>query len=229
MRRRELLKAGLASGLVSLSVGGKASAVERAIKLVVVGDGAVGKTCYLVTYTSNTFPGDYVPTVFDNYSAAVNRNGEIVRIGFWDTAGAEDYDRLRPLTYPGTDIVIIAYSIGSPATLQNVAARWMPELQQHIPEAPVLLAGFKSDLRASPTPQRPAVSYAEGVAMARAIGAAAYRECSALNGEGLLDLTNTAITVALGFDPETGRGLQQRRPATPVQTTLRPRRPRRGD
>ncbi|VDP22878.1 unnamed protein product [Onchocerca flexuosa] len=86
----------------------------QTIKCVVVGDGAVGKTCLLISYTTNKFPSEYVPTV------TVMIGGEPYTLGLFDTAGQEDYDRLRPLSYPQTDVFLVCFSVVAPSSFENV-------------------------------------------------------------------------------------------------------------
>lgn len=53
----------------------------------------------------------------------------------------EDYDRLRPLSYPMTDVFLICFSVVNPASFQNVREEWVPELQEYAPSVPFLLIG----------------------------------------------------------------------------------------
>ena len=94
------------------------------VKCVVVGDGAVGKTSMLISYTTKEFPTEYIPTVFDNYETNVKLDGRAVFLGLWDTAGQEGYDRLRPLSYPQTDIFVITFSITSQETWEHIPSKW---------------------------------------------------------------------------------------------------------
>jgi small GTP-binding protein len=71
-------------------------------------------------FLTNCYPQVYVPTVFENYVADVEVDGKHVELALWDTAGQEDYDRLRPLSYPDSHVILICFAIDSPDSLDNV-------------------------------------------------------------------------------------------------------------
>jgi Ras family protein A len=64
----------------------------------------------------------YIPTVFENYITMTTHNptGKTVELALWDTAGQEEYDRLRPLSYPDTDLLFVCFAIDSPTSLDNI-------------------------------------------------------------------------------------------------------------
>uniref|UniRef100_A0A2C9UB17 Uncharacterized protein n=1 Tax=Manihot esculenta TaxID=3983 RepID=A0A2C9UB17_MANES len=169
---------------------------SKFIKCVTVGDGAVGKTCMLICYTSNKFPTDYIPTVFDNFSANVAVDGNIVNLGLWDTAGQEDYSRLRPLSYRGADIFVLAFSLISRASYENVLKKWMPELRRFAPNVPIILVGTKLDLREDRGYLADHTS-SNGEELRKQIGAAAYIECSSKTQQNVKAIFDTAIKVVL--------------------------------
>lgn len=172
------------------------------VKLVVVGDGAVGKTSLLISYATNNFPTDYVPTVFENYTARKKRGEETILLHLWDTAGQEEYDRLRPLSYPGADVVLLCFSTVSQASYDAIRDKWAPEVNHYIHEVPHLLIGTKIDLREAQHPDPNSGKFEPitpemGQAMAKQIKAAKYLEVSSKTRQGLEEVFAQAIDLVL--------------------------------
>ncbi|XP_032881428.1 rho-related GTP-binding protein RhoQ isoform X2 [Amblyraja radiata] len=150
------------------------------LKCVVIGDGAVGKTCLLMSYANDAFPEEYVPTVFDHYAVTVTVGGKQYLLGLYDTAGQEDYDRLRPLSYPMTDVFLICFSVVNPASFQNIDLRDDPRTLTRL-----------NTLKEKP------VTTEQGEKLAKGIGAYCYVECSALTQKGLKTVFDEAIIAIL--------------------------------
>ncbi|KAG2145441.1 ras family-domain-containing protein [Suillus bovinus] len=170
-------------------------------KLVIVGDGACGKTSLLCSFALGEFPKEYQPTIFENYVAEIRLDGKPVQLALWDTAGQEEYERLRPLSYSKSHVILIAFAIDTPDSLDNVSVKWIEEVRSICgPTIPILLVGCKADLRPT-SPNSPDidnfVSRAEAERVASMIGARAYKECSALKIEGVDDVFEAATRASM--------------------------------
>ncbi|KAK7930102.1 hypothetical protein WMY93_006497 [Mugilogobius chulae] len=200
---------------------GSGSGAVRGVSCVLVGDGAVGKTSLVVSYTTNGYPSEYVPTAFDNFTVVVVVDGNPVRLQLCDTAGQkwglvdgdinDELERLRPLCYRNADVFLLCYSVVRPCSFQNLSQRWLPEIRLHRPDAPLVLVGTQVDLREdvqvliqlAQNQQRP-VGSEEGRRLAQELGAAGFCECSALTQKDLKDTFDTALLASLQQEGDSG-------------------------
>ncbi|KAM9818963.1 rho-related GTP-binding protein RhoU [Syngnathus typhle] len=196
-------------------------APERRVNCVLVGDGAVGKSSLVISYTTNGYPARYVPTAFDNFTAVVVVDGMPIGLQLCDTAGQkwgvadesinDELERLRPLCYRNADVFLLCYSVVRPASFRNLSQRWVPEIRRHCPGAPLVLVGTQLDLREdvqvliglARSHERP-VGSEEGRQLARQLGAAGFAECSALTQKNLKEAFDCAILASIRHIPDDG-------------------------
>ncbi|XP_013193157.1 ras-like GTP-binding protein RhoL [Amyelois transitella] len=171
---------------------------KTSLKITVVGDGMVGKTCLLYVYTKNEFPEEYVPTVFDNYIGYMTVDGVEVEMALWDTAGQEDYERLRPLSYNHTSCFLVCYSVSSRPSYENVVHKWYPELKHFGDSVPIVLVATKIDLRGT---DKALITTQEGKKLKRKIRAVQLVECSALERVNIDLVFEEAVRAALKKKP----------------------------
>ncbi|KAH3763429.1 Rac GTPase [Pelomyxa schiedti] len=172
------------------------------MKMVVVGDGGVGKTCLISVMQCHSMPSpEYTPTTWDNPIRILDVDRQSTYVTFWDTAGQEDYDRLRPLSYPETDVFLVCFSVHNRESFLHVTSKWYPEVRHHCPLVPILLVGLKSDLYGTPQGtyvkrHGPPVSFDEGITLARNLKAYGYFHTSSLKGIGVEETLIEAVHAA---------------------------------
>lgn len=172
----------------------------------------VGKTSLLYIYATNASLDDFIPTgeyLVQRRELNVTFDGKPIHLGLYDTQAQGDYDRLRPLSYPETDVFLICFSLVDPDSFENVRAQWYPEVHHYCPNTLIILVGTKLDLRDHQwTIERlkerklAPITYTQGLAMAEELGAVMYLECSALTKNGLKTVFDGAIRAALCPVPE---------------------------
>eukprot|EP01125_Pyxidicula_operculata_P007703 TRINITY_DN2608_c0_g1_i1.p1 TRINITY_DN2608_c0_g1~~TRINITY_DN2608_c0_g1_i1.p1 ORF type:complete len:320 (+),score=88.07 TRINITY_DN2608_c0_g1_i1:102-1061(+) len=172
----------------------------QAIKVVVVGDGTVGKTTFLISFTLNCFLTDYVPTTFDNFNAVYPFEGRNISLGLWDTAGQPDFEKLRPISYKAADVFLLFFSVVNPTSLENVKEKWVHEVREHGPEVPYFLVGTQVDQRDNDKVVKDLadkklkpIAKKEGKTLAKEIGAVKYLECSAKSMDGYREMFDEVL------------------------------------
>ncbi|KAL3420471.1 rho3 protein [Phlyctema vagabunda] len=186
-------------------------------KLVLLGDGACGKTSLLNVFTRGYFPTVYEPTVFENYVHDIFVDNVHIELSLWDTAGQEEFDRLRSLSYDDTHAIMLCFSVDSKDSLENVESKWVGEIAENCQGVKLVLVALKCDLReqgdedgteetdGAPKEKKPMITYNEGLAVARKIGALRYLECSAMRNRGVNEAFTEAARVALSVKQNGGK------------------------
>ncbi|XP_041058151.1 rho-related GTP-binding protein RhoF isoform X1 [Carcharodon carcharias] len=189
---------------MAMANGHNLNADGKELKIVIVGDGGCGKTSLLMVFAKGDFPEQYAPSVFEKYVKDVTLRNKKISLTLYDTAGQEDYDRLRPLSYQDTNIFLICYDVTNPTSFENVRIKWVPEVNHFCQGAPMLLIGCKTDLRMDKerlrrlrAAQQEPITYNQGEEAARQINAVMYLECSAKFRENIEDIFKEASSAAL--------------------------------
>ncbi|XP_030207089.1 rho-related GTP-binding protein RhoH [Gadus morhua] len=187
-----------ASGTARVS-GAMSGSAGLAVKCVLVGDTAVGKTALLLRFTSEEFPEAYKPTVYENMGVDVYMDGVPISLGLWDTAGDDTYQNIRPMSYQQADVVLLCFSVANPSSLADVRHKWMAEVRRHLPSVPVVVVGLQTDQREASQLRggAPCIGVAEGRRVAQELQAKGYLECSALADRGVQKVFECAVRIAV--------------------------------
>lgn len=186
---------------------------------MIVGDEGVGKTSLMKVFSPDAVviicsgPGDVTYTSCEQtHAVEVDVYGQHFQLELRDTAGEEGFDRLRPLTYPCSDVFLVCFAIDSPASFSMVAKKWIPEVRHHCPHAPFILVGCKKDLRddhanisEAKSTNETLVTTSQGQSLVAKIGAVAYLECSAERRQGVHEVFHTACRATCQQGPKQKR------------------------
>ncbi|KAI1238257.1 hypothetical protein IHE44_0012975 [Lamprotornis superbus] len=167
------------------------------VKCVLVGDSAVGKTSLLVRFTSETFPDDYRPTVYENTGVDVFMDGVQISLGLWDTSGSDAFKGIRPLSYQQADVVLMCYSVANHNSFLNLRNKWISEIRSHLPRIPVLVVATQTDQRDVGPYSSSCISPIDGKRLAQDVRAKGYLECSALSNRGVQQVFEYAVRTAV--------------------------------
>ncbi|EOB12170.1 Rac-like GTP-binding protein ARAC7 [Nosema bombycis CQ1] len=116
----------------------------KTIKVVVLGDNSIGKTWLVTTFITGKNPGGYTPTLFDNLGKRVEFKKKVYMVSVWDTAGNDEFTRMRSLSFIQADVFLLCYSMNNVRSFNSIQ-KWLDGLKDF--ECPIILCGTKCDLK----------------------------------------------------------------------------------
>lgn len=101
------------------------------LKLIVIGDSSVGKTCLLLRFSDDQFPLSHMPTIgIDFRIKTINLMGKNVKLQVWDTAGQERFRTITQTYYKGAMGILLVYDCSEEVTFNNIQ-NWLKQIEAH--------------------------------------------------------------------------------------------------
>ncbi|KAL7024967.1 hypothetical protein ACKWTF_013279 [Chironomus riparius] len=167
------------------------------VKIAVVGDSVVGKTCLIYRYCHDIFLEQDNSLNIDKEETEVTIDGTNYTINLVEPKTDEDANRYRPFYYKNSKVIILCFGIEDRLSFENISNKWIPDLK-HLSCKPIsfILVATKIDLRDDSNSSEAFIKTAEGEGLAKKIGARRFIECSAMSNVGVKDAIEEALRVA---------------------------------
>ncbi|MFQ5921218.1 MAG: Rab family GTPase [Anaerolineales bacterium] len=163
------------------------------MKVVVAGDGNVGKTSLIRRFCEGKFEQTRVATIgVDFQTQTVDLPGQTVKLSIWDMAGQDRFKVIRAGFYRGSRAAALVYDVTEPESFGSLA-RWRDEILEAVEQQPFIVVGNKIDLERTQQPEQ-AQEFANSLQ-------APYLDTSALDGSGVAQLFETLAKLGLLNQP----------------------------
>nr|KAJ3417542.1 Rho GTPase [Polyrhizophydium stewartii] len=143
----------------------------------------------------------------ENFLCTVAHEGKDHELALWDTGGAEEYDRLRPLAYHKTSFFLLCFAVDDPESLEQIESHFLPEIQHYSPGVPIIIVGLRVDLRSDSQHQQRLLdrgvfptTFTQGEHLAERVGVVRYMECSALTGHGVDAVFEAGVAAGVDYE-----------------------------
>lgn len=174
------------------------------VKITLIGDSQVGKTCFVTSYCCNSFAGEYSPTERNQtFSANVTFEEKKYFLRIVDTGGSKECKESRLKAYEKATVVLACFSVASPSSLDNLKSFWIPEVREKNERVKLKIVGLKYDLSYDEQfAQKSLNTKKKAETLALEVGAHSYSQCSALTYQGLYEAVNSVIRLATSPEKE---------------------------